>query len=100
MAADPRVRGKRERRAAQSARALAAIESWIGAREPADPQLDSKLSGWVIQLFNWSGSAWVYQTSDTTDGTGYSFTGSVNYGSHDPVFPWQVDNQTSSLRFY
>jgi methylenetetrahydrofolate--tRNA-(uracil-5-)-methyltransferase len=28
------VRGKRERRAAQSARALAAIEAWAGAREP------------------------------------------------------------------
>jgi methylenetetrahydrofolate--tRNA-(uracil-5-)-methyltransferase len=33
--ADPRARGKRERRAAQSARALAAIEAWVEAREPA-----------------------------------------------------------------
>ena len=33
--ADHRARGKRERRAAQSARALAAIDSWIEAREPA-----------------------------------------------------------------
>jgi methylenetetrahydrofolate--tRNA-(uracil-5-)-methyltransferase len=30
-----RMRGKRERRAAQSARALAAIEEWAHAREPS-----------------------------------------------------------------
>ena len=33
--ADRSLRGKAERRAAQSARALAAIEAWVGAREPA-----------------------------------------------------------------
>jgi folate-dependent tRNA-U54 methylase TrmFO/GidA len=34
-AAVGRMRGKRERRAAQSARALAAIEEWAHAREPS-----------------------------------------------------------------
>ena len=38
--ADSRARGKRERRAAQSARALAAIESWIEAREPAAARIE------------------------------------------------------------
>ncbi|HUF90416.1 MAG TPA: methylenetetrahydrofolate--tRNA-(uracil(54)-C(5))-methyltransferase (FADH(2)-oxidizing) TrmFO [Gemmatimonadota bacterium] len=33
--ADRGIRGKRERRMAQSARALAALEAWAGAREPA-----------------------------------------------------------------
>jgi folate-dependent tRNA-U54 methylase TrmFO/GidA len=32
--AEGRIRGKQARRAAQSARALAAIEAWAGAREP------------------------------------------------------------------
>jgi len=47
-----------------------------GVFEPLpDLQNDTKLSGWVIELWRWSGSAWVFHATDTTDGTGYSFSG-------------------------
>ena len=36
------IRGKRERRAAQSARALAAIEAWAGAREPGAARVGTR----------------------------------------------------------
>jgi methylenetetrahydrofolate--tRNA-(uracil-5-)-methyltransferase len=40
--ADPRARGKRERRAALSARALAAIDAWAEAREPAAARIGAR----------------------------------------------------------
>jgi methylenetetrahydrofolate--tRNA-(uracil-5-)-methyltransferase len=40
--ADPRARGKRERRAALSARALAAIEAWAEAREPTGTRIGAR----------------------------------------------------------
>jgi methylenetetrahydrofolate--tRNA-(uracil-5-)-methyltransferase len=40
--ADRRLRGKRERRAAQSARALSAIEAWAEAREPAGARVGAR----------------------------------------------------------
>jgi len=33
--------------------------------------INTPLSGWTINLYKWSGSAWVFQTSDDTDGSGY-----------------------------
>jgi folate-dependent tRNA-U54 methylase TrmFO/GidA len=40
--ADRRLRGKRARRAAQSARALSAIEAWAEAREPAGARVGAR----------------------------------------------------------
>ena len=53
-------------------------------------------SGWDDEVSSFVG----FSRCQVEHWTGYSFTGAVNYGSQDPVFPWQVDNQTSSLRFY
>jgi hypothetical protein len=33
------------------------------------------LANWVIELWKWDGAAWVFVATDTTDLTGYSFTG-------------------------
>ena len=47
-----------------------------GNYEPApDAQNDTTLANWVIELWKWDGAAWVFVASDTTDLTGYSFTG-------------------------
>ena len=78
--------------------------SWITtAGSPCDdsPDYDHATaslagSGWDDEVSSFVG----FGRCQVEHWTGYSFTGSVNYGSHDPVFPWQVDNQTSSLRFY
>ena len=47
-----------------------------GSYEPLpDLQNDTALSGWVIELWKWNGTAYEFVVADTTDGTGYSFSG-------------------------
>ena len=47
-----------------------------GNYEPSpSPQNDTKIAGWKIELWKLNGVTWSFVADDTTDTTGYSFTG-------------------------